>query len=72
MAEGETVIKLCDGSYSTNIWITKPGIKIEPWNKEVNAYIMFSDGPVVTIELKEGETCILNRLIISHLGNNLG
>jgi hypothetical protein len=60
LAERDTVIKLCDPTYRTNIRITKPGIKIEPRDKETLCYIEYADGPVVSCELEEGESCILS------------
>lgn len=52
------MIKLCEGYYSGHLHITKPGIKIEPRDKM--AYIMGSEGPVVTVDLGPGENFILN------------
>ena len=46
-ATEHTVIKLCDETYTTNIRIRKPGIKIEPRDKDKMAYILSADGPVV-------------------------
>jgi F-box protein 11 len=53
-ATENTVIKLCNESYRTKVRINKPGIKIEPREKDKMAYIMCSDGPVITIDLEEG------------------
>ena len=49
MAEEGTVIKLCEGVYTCNIKITKPGIKIEPRDKDKPVYLLGNEGPVITI-----------------------
>ncbi len=47
MAEEGTVIKLCEGVYTCNIKITKPGIKIEPRDKDKPVYLIGNEGPVI-------------------------
>lgn len=53
MAESGTVIKLCEGVYTCNIKITKPGIKIEPRDKDKPVYLLGNEGPVITVDLKD-------------------
>jgi len=47
LATQDTVIKLTEGTYDTNIKITKPGIKIEPWYKDKVCYFLISEGPLI-------------------------
>lgn len=72
LATKDTVIKLSQGDYNTPIVINKPGIKIEPWDKDKFCYFLNSEGPVLLVDLKPGETCILSWLILSHSGLNIG
>ena len=72
LATSDTVIKLTEGTYNTHIHINKPGLKIEPRDKDKICYFIYSEGPIVSTDLKPGETCILNRLILSHNGANSG
>ena len=53
LAEEGTVIKLCEGVYTCNVKITKPGIKIEPRDKDKPVYLLGNDGPVIKVDLKD-------------------
>ena len=53
IAEEGTIIKLCEGVYTCNVTITKPGIKIQPRDKDKPVYLLGNDGPVIKVDLKE-------------------
>ncbi len=53
LAEEGTIIKLCEGVYTCNVKITKPGLKIEPREKDKPVYLLGNDGPVIKVELKD-------------------
>jgi hypothetical protein len=44
--------------------ITTPGIKIEPIDKDKPVYLIGNDGPVITIDLPQDDSLVLNSLII--------
>lgn len=71
MAEEGTIIKLCEGVYSCSITINKPGIKIEPRDKDKPVYIIGNEGPVITIDLKENEFVVIKKILLAHSGINL-
>lgn len=72
IAEEGTIIKLCEGVYTCNVKITKPGIKIEPRDKDKPVYLLGNDGPVLTIDLKEKEHfVVIKRILIAHSGVNI-
>lgn len=52
-AEEGTIIKLCEGVYTCNVKITKPGLKIEPRDKDKPVYLLGNDGPVIKVDLKD-------------------
>lgn len=53
LAEEGTLIKLCEGVYTCNVKITKPGIKIEPRDKDKPVYLLGNEGPVIKVDLKD-------------------
>lgn len=71
MAEVGTIIKICEGYYQTNVVINIPGIRIEPREKDKPVYLLGSDGPVITVDLQPGETCVIKHMIIVHSGSNI-
>jgi hypothetical protein len=46
-------------------------LKIEPREKDKPIYVLGSEGPVITIDLKENETCVIKKLILAHSGANM-
>jgi F-box protein 11 len=53
IAEEGTIIKLCEGVYTCNVVINKPGIKIEPRDKDKPVYLLGNEGPVIKVDLKD-------------------
>ena len=52
-ADEGTIIKLSEGVYTCNILVTKPGIKIEPRDKDKPVYLLGNEGPVIKVEMAE-------------------
>ena len=71
IAEEGTIIKLCEGVYTCNIKITKPGIKIEPRDKDKPVYLLGNDGPVIKVDLKDKQYVVIKRILIAHSGINI-
>lgn len=71
IAEEGTIIKLCEGVYTCNVKITKPGIKIEPRDKDKPVYLLGNDGPVIRVELKDKQYVVIKRLLMAHSGINI-
>jgi hypothetical protein len=72
LAEEGTIIKLCEGVYTCNVKITKPGIKIEPRDKDKPVYLLGNDGPVIRVDLKEKEHyVVIKRILLAHSGINI-
>lgn len=72
LAEEGTIIKLCEGVYTCNVKITKPGIKIEPRDKDKPVYLLGNDGPVIKIDLKEKEQfVVIKKILLAHSGINI-
>jgi len=72
VAEEGTIIKLTEGVYTCNVVIDKPGIKIEPRDKDKPVYLLGNEGPVVKIEMKERHhSVVLKGLLLAHSGLNL-
>lgn len=71
LAEEGTIIKLCEGVYTCNVKITKPGIKIEPRDKDKPVYLLGNDGPVIKVDLKEKQFLVIKRILLAHSGINL-
>mmetsp|Transcript_40553 Transcript_40553/g.39078 ORF Transcript_40553/g.39078 Transcript_40553/m.39078 type:complete len:85 (+) Transcript_40553:564-818(+) len=72
MAEEGTVIKLCEGVYTCNVRITKPGIKIEPRDKDKPVYLLGNEGPVITVDLQDNQFVVIKKLLIAHSGISIG
>ena len=54
------------------LWrITKPGLKIEPRDKDKPVYIIGNEGPVITVDLKENEFVVIKKILIAHSGINI-
>jgi len=72
VAEEGTVIKLTEGVYTCNIVISKPGIKIQPRDKDKPVYLLGNEGPVIKIEMAErNHYLVLKRVLLAHSGLNL-
>ena len=72
LAEEGTIIKLCEGVYTCNVKITKPGIKIEPRDKDKPVYLLGNDGPVIKVDLKEKEHfVVIKKILLAHSGINI-
>eukprot|EP00347_Sterkiella_histriomuscorum_P010714 403375204 len=72
LAEEGTIIKLCEGVYTCNVKITKPGIKIEPRDKDKPVYLLGNDGPVIRVDLKEKEHfVVIKKILLAHSGINI-
>lgn len=71
IAEEGTIIKLCEGVYTCNIKITKPGIKIEPRDKDKPVYLLGNDGPVIKVDLKDKQYVVIKRILMAHSGINI-
>jgi len=71
IAEEGTIIKLCAGVYTCNVKITKPGIKIEPRDKDKPVYLLGNDGPVIKVDLKDKQYVVIKRLLLAHSGINI-
>jgi F-box protein 11 len=72
VAEEGTIIKLTEGVYTCNVVIDKPGIKIEPRDKDKPVYLLGNEGPVVKIDMKErNHYVVMKRLLLAHSGLNL-
>jgi hypothetical protein len=71
IAEEGTIIKLCEGVYTCNVKITKPGIKIEPRDKDKPVYLLGNDGPVIKVDLKDKQYVVVKRLLLAHSGINI-
>ena len=71
-ADEGTVIKLSEGVYTCNIVVTKPGIKIEPRDKDKPVYLLGNQGPVIKVEMTEAHHhLVIKRLLLAHSGLNL-
>ena len=71
-AEEGTIIKLSEGVYTCNILVTKPGIKIEPRDKDKPVYLLGNEGPVIKVEMAEPHHhLVIKRLLLAHSGLNL-
>lgn len=71
MAQPGTTIKLNEGHYHVWAKIKTPGLKIEPRKKDTPVYLLWEEGACITVDLKQGETCIINSIIIAHFGSNI-
>jgi hypothetical protein len=72
VAEEGTIIKLSEGVYTTNIVINKPGIKIEPRDKDKPVYLLGNEGPVLKIEMSDPtHYVVIKRILLAHSGLNL-
>lgn len=72
VAEEGTIIKLTEGVYTCNVVITKPGIRIEPRDKDKPVYLLGNEGPVVKIDMAErNHYVVLKRLLLAHSGLHL-
>lgn len=71
IAEEGTIIKLCEGVYTCNVEINKPGIKIEPRDKDKPVYLLGNDGPVIKVNLKEKQFVVIKRILLAHSGINI-
>ena len=69
LAEEGTIIKL--SVYTCNVKITKPGIKIEPRDKDKPVYLLGNDGPVIKVDLKDKQYVVIKRILLAHSGINL-
>ena len=72
LADEGTTIKICEGAHDAAVRITKPNIKIEPREKDKPVYLIGTEGPLITVELPPGETCILKKLILIHSSSGAG
>lgn len=70
-AEEGTIIKLCEGVYTCNVKITKPGLKIEPRDKDKPVYLLGNDGPVIKVDLKDKQFIVIKKLLLAHSGTNI-
>lgn len=72
-AEPGSIIKISEGTYRDTIKITKPGLRIEPRNKQKDkaVYVLGEEGPCITIDLKPNETCVIKGIIFAHFGSNI-
>lgn len=70
-AEPYTTIKLCEGVYTCNDPIDKPGLIIEKRDKQSQVYIIGNDGPVIRIRLLENEFVVFKRITLAHSGINM-
>jgi hypothetical protein len=58
--------------YTCNVRITKPGIKIEPRDKDKPVYLLGNDGPAITVDLKEKEHfVVIKKILLAHSGINI-
>jgi len=72
LAEEGTIIKVTEGVYNCNVRITKPGIKIEPKEKDKPVYIVGNDGPVFTIDLPSKDNfVVIKKILMAHSGINI-
>jgi F-box protein 11 len=71
IAEEGTIIKLCEGVYTCNVVINKPGIKIEPRDKDKPVYLLGNEGPVIKVDLKDKQYVVIKRLLLAHSGINI-
>lgn len=71
LADEGTIIKLCEGVYTCNVKITKPGIKIEPRDKDKPVYLLGNDQPVIKVDLKDKQYVVIKRLLMAHSGINI-
>lgn len=72
IAEEGTIIKLCEGVYTCNVTITKPGIKIEPRDKDKPVYLLGNDGPVIKVDIKDKDKFIvIKKILLAHSGINI-
>lgn len=72
IAEEGTIIKLSEGVYTCNVVISKPGIKIEPRDKDRPVYLLGNEGPVIKVDMKErNHYLVLKRVLLAHSGLNL-
>lgn len=63
---------MSEGVYTCNVVIDKPGIKIEPRDKDKPVYLLGNEGPVIKIEMAERtHSVVLKRLLLAHSGLNL-
>ena len=71
-AEEGTIIKLSEGVYTCNIVVRKPGIKIEPRDKDKPVYLLGNEGPVIKVEMDDPHHhLVIKRLLLAHSGLNL-
>ena len=66
-----TIIKLTEGVFTCNVEITKPGLKIEPREKDKPVYLLGNDGPVLKVKLKENQYIVIKKLLLAHSGINI-
>ncbi|CAK85226.1 unnamed protein product (macronuclear) [Paramecium tetraurelia] len=69
-AEPNTVIKIAAGLYSSNILINKPGLRLEPKDKNGDIIIVVSSKPTILVDLQKDERCTLIGLKMSHSGTS--
>lgn len=51
--------------------ITKPGLKIEPRDKDKPVYLLGNDGPVIKVDLKDKQFIVIKKLLLAHSGSNI-
>ena len=70
-AEENCIIRLCQGVYTCEKTITKPGITIEQKEKDAQVIILGNRGSVVNVKLDKGKVVIFKRIIFAHSGIQL-
>jgi hypothetical protein len=58
--------------YTCNVKITKPGLKIEPRDKDKPVYLLGNEGPVINVDLKENQYVVIKKILLAHSGINIG
>ena len=72
VAEEGTIIKLAEGVYTCNVVISKPGIKIEPRDKDRPVYLLGNEGPVIKVDMaKSDHYVVIKSILLAHSGLNL-
>ena len=72
-AQEGTLIKLCEGAYTCKVTITKPGIKIEPRDKDKSVFLIGNEGPAIKVDLKDkSKYLVIKKVLLAHSGISLG
>ncbi|KRX06052.1 Pectin lyase fold/virulence factor [Pseudocohnilembus persalinus] len=70
LSKNDQVISIQPGLYKENLYINKPGLRLQPSEKNgLDVIILVQKGSGIVIDLEKDQKCYINGIKIMHIGN---